>query len=631
MLLILWLALQDPVPAGMTNQASPPTYFNEGDLFQQPTDVTGAARRPQPLSRAPSSVVVLTRDDLEKLGTRTLTDALRSVRGLEVTRISATEVNISARGMNDESSASQGIMGLLDGRQTYNEFLGTVLWESLPVQIQDIERVEVLLGPGSFLYGPNALHGLINIKTRSPLSYDADRVSLYAAGGSYASNTESLVYVRRQGNTALKVKLLRDDINQFDGGDDTRNKLFGEIRFETRLGAHTIDLTAGVGKEKSDVLIAPFATAGKEVFENDIEEGFLKALYTWGGFRAQTSWTRFLSDSELRFDVYTPFSLKMDVVDLDLQYDVASMAGHTLTTGVGGRRASFNTEDEDVSLGRHTTRVLWAFIQDEWELAGNFWVTGGLRVDDHSEAGSSLSPRLALVWEVEPGHTLRVSAGVGYRNPSLREIWLDLPVEVAPGVKLPIAGNEDLKPEKLRSTELAYAGRLFGFLKLRTAAYYNLVDRLIHFVGLQPQNNGKDEVFGGEAEAEFLLSESLMVFGNYTYVVRRDRDTHEANTGAPRNAGNAGIRFTNSGGWGATLWVTAVDTIQFVDPNGDPLEGEAEAYALLNARVSYSFTIDATRGTVFVQGLNILDHDHREHPHGDSYGAVVNAGVEVSW
>jgi outer membrane receptor protein involved in Fe transport len=638
---LLVLMLQDPVQTWLALQDPPVPYPNESALFELPTDVTGAARRPQPLSRAPSSIVALTQDDLEKLGTRTLTDALRSVAGLEVTRISATEVNIAARGMNDESSASQGIMGLLDGRQTYNEFLGTVLWESLPVHIQDIEQVEVLLGPGSFLYGPNALHGLVNIKTRSPLSYEADRVFLYAAGGSYASNTESVIYVRRQGDTALKIKLLRDDINEFERGDDTRNKLFLEGRFETLVGEHRFDVTAGVGKEKSDVLIAPFGSVDKEVFENDIEDGFLKALYTWGGLRAQATWTRFLSESGLRFDVYTPFSLKMDAADLDLQYDVAPIAGHTLTVGVGYRRATFDTQDENISLGRHHTGVVWGFVQDEWELAENLWITGGLRIDDHSEAGTSLSPRLALVWEVANGHTLRASAGVGYRNPSLREIWLNLPVTVPnptpppDEVRIPISGNPDLEPEKLRSMELAYSGTALGFLRLRTTAFYNLVDHLIHFVELptpHPENNGKDQVFGGEAEAEFLISESLLVFGNYTYVVRRDRDTHEVNTGAPRNAGNAGIRFTNSGGWGATLWVTAVDSVQFIDPNsGDPLEGEADAYALLNARVAYSFTIDATRGTVFIQGLNILDHDHREHPHGESYGAVVNAGVEVSW
>ena len=179
--------------------------------------------------------------------------------------------------------------------------------------------------------------------------------------------------------------------------------------------------------------------------------------------------------------------------------------------------------------------------------------------------------------------------------------------------------------------ELAYAGTALGFLRLRATAFYNRLDRLTHFVGLGPQNNGKDEVVGGEAEADFLLSESFLAFGNVTYVVRRDRDTGHSHRGAPRTTGNLGVRYTNSQGWAAILWATAFERIQFENPQGHRLPGEAPGYALLNARVSYSFSLDAAKGTVFIQGLNILDHDHKEHPQGDSYGAIVTAGVDLSW
>lgn len=609
---------------------------NENDLFKVPQDVFGPSRRPQPLRRAPSSVDVLTYDDLAKLGTKSLSDALRSLPGLAVTRISATETNIAARGMNDESSASQGIMGLLDGRQTYNEFLGAVLWETLPVHLQDIERVEVLRGPASFLYGPNALHGLVNISTRSPLSYEADRVFLHASAGSYASNLESLIYVRRQGDTALKVKLVRDDIDQFEGRDNTRDKVFVEGRLETDLDGHRFDLSAGVGRQKADVLIAPFGLVPEENFENRIEEGFLRALYAWEGLRVQISWTRFLSESSPREQVYSPFAIASDAADVDVQYAFAPISGHTLTAGVGYRRASFDTQDVDISLGRHATGVAWIFVQDEFEPADGLWITGGLRLDDHSQAGSSLSPRLAVVWDVAPGHTLRTSAGVGYRNPSLREIWLDLPVAVPNPVPPPssftvnIVGNRDLEAEKLRSLEAAYSGET-GPLRVGATLFYNLMDRLIHFVGVAPENNGKEETSGGELEADILLSPNFLLFGNYTYVVRRDRDSGKSNRGAPRNAGNAGLRCTTSEGWAGILWVTATDAVQFEDPDGHRLPGRAGAYALLNARVSYSFSLHEAKGTAFVQGVNILDHDHREHPQGESYGALLTAGVELSW
>lgn len=602
---------------------------NERELFDLPREVVGAARRPQPLSRAPSSVDVLYADDLLKLGVRELSDALRVLPGLEVTRISATEANVSARGMIDESSASQGIMGLLDHRQVFNEFLGTPIWETLPVLIEDIERVEVLRGPASFLYGPNALHGLVNIVSRSPLSYEANQVVLRASGGTYDAHRESVVVVRREGDSALKVSLFRDDIDQFEGRDNTRDKAVGELRFETILDVHRVDVSVGYARQKADILIAPFSIVPKEVFENDLREGFVRALYAWEGLRAQVTWTRFLGESDPREGIYAPFTTMIDTADVDLHYAFEPMAGHTLTAGVGYRRASFETEDLDVSEGRHATGVAWAFIQDELELAEELWLTGGLRVDHHSVCGFSVAPRLALVWQVAPGQTLRTSAGVGYRNPSLREIWLDLPL---PGVgPVSIQGNPELEAEKLRSLELSYFGESLGPFRVKATAFVNFMDRLIHFIGTRPENNGKEETFGGEAEVDLLLGESFLLFGNATYVVRRDRETEETNRGAPRSAGNLGARYSSSRGWSAMLWATAFERVQFEDPQGHRLPGEAAGYAMLNGRVSYRFSWGEAKGTVFAQGQNLLDHEHKEHPQGEAYGLLLSAGVELTW
>jgi outer membrane receptor protein involved in Fe transport len=623
--MIFWCAL------ALLPPQEPPLFENERDLYGGQRDVVGPARRPQPISRAPSSVYRLSSDDLDKLGVLSLGDALRRVPGLEVTRISATELNVSGRGMNDESSAAQGIMGLLDGRQTYNEFLGGVLWNALPVDLEDIESVEVLNGPASFLYGPNALHGLINIVTRSPLSFPEDRVMLRGSAGSYASNFQSLTYVRREGSTGLKVKLVHDDIDPFEGDDEnTRDKTYAELRFETVLDEHRFDVTAGIGRQKADVLLAAFGVVGTEVYRNHIDEGFLKALYTWGGLRAHITWTRFRSDSFASRGIYSSFSVVTDVPDIDLQYAFDPAGGHTVTAGVGYRRASFETEDPDISLGRHATGLGWVFVQDEIELAEKLWVTAGLRLDDHSVAGTSTAPRLAAVWEAAPGHTVRASAGVGYRNPSLRELWLDLPVATLLGPGR-IMGNRDLDPERTRLVEAAYVAERLGPFGARATLFYSRIDDLIHFVGAQPQNNGNEEVSGGEAELDVLLSESFLLFGNYTYISRRDRDSGRINRGAPRNTGNAGLRFTNSGGWGAILWATAFDSTQFDDPTGLTTPEKADAYALLNARVSWSFSLAKARGSLFVQGLNILDHDHREHPEGDSYGAILSGGVDLAW
>ena len=129
-------------------------------------EVTSTGRKSS-LLRAPSTVTIITREEIRHSGARFLTDVLRLVPGIEVQRVSSTESAVSARGYNDSSAAAQGMMCLVDGRQVYHEYLGSVLWDLIPVSLDDIDRIEVIRGPGTFLYGPNAMHGLVNIVTRT--------------------------------------------------------------------------------------------------------------------------------------------------------------------------------------------------------------------------------------------------------------------------------------------------------------------------------------------------------------------------------------------------------------------------------------------------------------------------------
>src|SRR4051812_23957432 len=99
--------------------------------------------------------------------------------GLEVEKISASESAISVRGYVGPSSATQGMLLVVDGRQAYNEFFGAPFWENIGVVLGEIKSIEVIRGPGSFLYGPNAMHGFVSITTMSPLDY---------AVGSYANH-----------------------------------------------------------------------------------------------------------------------------------------------------------------------------------------------------------------------------------------------------------------------------------------------------------------------------------------------------------------------------------------------------------------------------------------------------------
>ena len=260
-------------------------------------------------------------------------------------------------------------------------------------------------------------------------------------------------------------------------------------------------------------------------------------------------------------------------------------------------------------------------------------LVGGFRLDDHSTAGLNGSPRLAAVWKLSDLEFLRFSAGYGYRNPSLREQQFDLDLQGG-GT---IVGNEDLEPELMRSFEVGYYRRSeeAGY-QVGATLFYNLIDDLIEFVvmdngEIQPDNDIDERAYGFELEGRYFLKESLSVFGNYAYVQRENRDTGDRNRRAPRNKVNLGVQASPRDGKGlsATLWASFTDDVEFTERNDfDPPDfGKVDEYWLLNGQISYP----AGGGQVFLQGFNMLDDDHREHPDGDKYGATWRAGWRVSF
>ncbi len=640
-------ALQEPPKVESPGPSPIPPLPSE---WERPIDpgATIPSKVKRPLARAPSTVTVITADQIRRSGARFLTDVLRLVPGLEVQRLSSTESNVAARSYNDDSSSAQGILCLVDGRQVYNEFLGSVVWETLPVSLDDIERIEVIRGPGSFLYGPNAMHGVVNIVTRSAMKHrpkpgedkakgqpeadEGDEVSLSGAGGSYRSSLLRASVFRREKNAAFKAVVARDDIDEFEPGRaNAKDKAFIDLRYERLLDGpdHRLEVAGGVAAQKFNVLIPQLSVVPTVLFSNEAREGFLRADYASGDFRGRASWTRFLGTS-VPDGYYAPFDVVLDTADIDLQHSF-ELQGQTLTAGAGYRLAAFETEDEDVAEGRHKTGLAWAFLQDEVEAFPHFWLTGGVRLDVHSVTGSAVSPRLAALWEFEEGQSVRLSAGYGFRNPSLREIWFAMPVSVGAVV----VGNEDLEPEQMRSLEAGYRGFLPGGVRVDAGVYFNLIDRLVEYrqvapLALGPKNVNKEEAYGAEIEVDLALADEVSVFANFSWGIRQDRDTNDRIPYAPRAKANAGLRLTLPDiGLSSMLWATFFDEVEFFDPASGTSTGEADDYTLLSGRVQLD--IPQWNVRLFAQAFNATDHDHYEHPQGRKYGFLGLAGIEVVW
>ena len=633
--------------------------------LKPPPDEQSTSLSPTILSRSSATVSVITGADLSSLGVRTITDALRIVPGMEVQKLSASESGVSVRSYGGPGSARQGILALIDGRQANNEFFGGVFWESLPVSMEEVKAIEVLRGPGSFLYGPNAMHGLVNIVTRSPLDYaegwsSNHDVFLSAAGGSYASNVETMTYVKREGDSGLKMTICHDDIDEFQNHGDTANKLFADLRFRTRIDEdQELELSAGASRHKFNVFFPPIFVGGFQlasaIYSTESTEYYVKANYELGNsLKVQASWTHFSADGRPDL-VFLPFHLVLDVADVDVQYSLVPLDHNHVTIGTGYRFAGFSTHDNDISDGRHSIGLGWLFVQDELTILKNLFVTAGARLDVHSVSGETLAPRVAVVWEfepstareldgvqvVEPGQSVRATMGYGFRTPGLRDLWFDMPLNPAdlnpqPAPQITVIGNRNLKPEEIRSFEIGYWGRPDRRVQAECSLYYNLYDRLFVFEGnpnltAARQNVNREDTYGIEANIEFQLTSDIYTFANYAYEIRRDRDTHNLIPGGPQNKANVGIRVNSPKGLSGMLWVNYFDDVQFTDKKSGRSLGSVPAYTLVNAKVWYPFRFGKAEGKVFLQGFNLLDNVHREHPQGEEYGLLALAGVELAW
>jgi outer membrane receptor protein involved in Fe transport len=464
----------------------------------------------------------------------------------------------------------------------------------------------------------------------------------------------------------MKVSLAHDDMDQFEGHGDTKNKLFGSIRVQSRPAqGHELDLTAGTSRQKFDVLFPETSLLDPATYTTRATEHYIQGKYILDEcLTLRLSWTRFIADGQPDA-VFIPFSIVLDTADVDLQYSFTPWRSQNVTLGTGLRYSTFNTDDQDISNGRHSTRVEWFFVQDEITLAPDLFLTAGIRLDEHSTAGLSIAPRLALIFELEPpktievdgkatlspGQSLRATAGYGYRNPGLRELWFNMqvptkitnPLPPPPTLQATVIGNPDLEPEMMRSFEIGYWGRPTSSLQAECSIFYNLSDHLVVFdsvpppagvttpIAIQRQNRNREDAYGIEANVEYQLTKQVFVFGNYAYQLRHNRITHNRIPDGPLNKANAGVRYQEDAGLSGMVWVNFFDEITFTDKTTGNHVGHVSAYGLLNAKVWYPVKVGSADGKVFVQAFNATNHVHREHPNGDEYGVIAMAGMELAW
>ena len=677
----------DPAGEGAEDQAIDLGGEAAGDVYEE--RIVSASRFAQSPLDAPNSTTIVTAQDIRLTGLTNPASLLRRAAGVEVMELAPEYYDVSIRGLNQR--ISNKVLVLVDGRSVYLDFLGATFWNLLPLAVEDLERIEIIRGPASALYGADAFTGIINLITRDP-SDGASWVSIGAGNGdslraatSLGGRSDALSY-RFGGGYAQTdhydtiVDPARVDVEPFADEPDrafSKKWFSSELRYRLDRGfvaragvAVSADVDAslqGISRlrnvsirealfSQSFVSVtAPFGVSLRS-FWNRLSAAAAQSALVPGGINV-------ISDT-----------LTQDVFDVELEYARELDLGvpQNVAIGVGYRFKSIQGWawlDDD-----HTQHHLSAYLQDILQVADPLRVQLSVRADRHPLlAGVQLSPRGSIVYRPTEGSAVRGTVGYAFRSPTFLESYLELanPTPVR-GVTAYGVGNTDLEPERITSFELGYAISESDYFALEANVYYNLVDNLILFtdvdrftldeiargddysayddgaaafpvstLAFENEENATFAQIGGEVGVRVFPVTGLDVYANYAYhdtsptrddVVQGPRaDEQRTST----HKVNVGVQYRSSFGLDVSVDLHWVSRQVWVEQVLDVAQGvrferfELPSYTLLSARVGYRLIED--RLELGIVGTNLVDPNHREHPFGERVDTRVVGTARVSF
>ncbi|NJC40557.1 iron complex outermembrane receptor protein [Brevundimonas alba] len=464
-------------------------------------EVTSVSRRPEALANAAAAIYVISADDIRRSGVTSLPEALRLAPNLNVQRVNAVDYAITARGFNGYETSNK-LLVLVDGRSIYSTLSSGVFWDARDLMLEDVERIEVISGPGGALYGSNAMNGVINIITRPAADTQG---TLISAG---AGNEDARLSIRHGGTLgdtaawrAYLTAFARDE--SFDalgnGSNDDGDGLRGGARIDWSAGANHLTLQG-------------------DAFEHEVavNEDMLGVQTYVRGANVLGRWVRPLAGGELqvqayydRFEREEPGSLEeSDTFDLAVQ-QAFDMGRHQLVLGAGHRvvDSAFAAAPGGAFLDppERTMTLTNVFVQDQIALTDALTLTLGAKFEDNSFSGQEFLPNVRLGWQRPGGDLLWASVGRASRTPNRIERDLTLP-----GFLI----GADFRSETVTAYELGYRATPTPQISFSINAFYNVYDDLrtvsitpATFLPLRLTNNGEAETWGVEAWGSYDVSD----------------------------------------------------------------------------------------------------------------------------
>lgn len=449
-------------------------------------EVTSVSKTGQPLSRTAAAVFVITQDDIAHSGAANIPDLLRMAPSMDVSQINGNTWAVSARGFNGRFSNE--LLVLLDGRPVYTQTFGGVFWDVLDLPLENIDRIEVIRGPGGSIWGSNAVNGVINIITKKASETHGGLV--VAGGGNTNQGFGTTQYggnAGQQTDYRVYAKYLNQDhlpnsAGQ-DGGDGW-HMLKGGFRTDSTLNSKdTLTFQGQIysAREGTPTINFPSVASSPQNIE-------LPANLT-GGF-VQGIWNHIASvhsDTSLQvsYDAYQRNDSLREgrgTLNLDFQHHFSGWARQDIVWGLTYRySASHSDGNLTASLipADLATQLFGSFIQDEIAVVPDrLYLTVGTKLEHNYYTGFDFMPSARAAWTPNPHHTLWAAVSKADRTPSALDASIRASINGFPGpggipVSISLIGNPEVKNEGLIAYEVGYRTTVLKQLSIDLTAYYN--------------------------------------------------------------------------------------------------------------------------------------------------------------
>ncbi len=650
--------------------------------------VVTASRTEQKLHDVPAAITVLTAADIENAPADDYGDLLRTVPGLNVSQIGTRDINVSSRAPT--ASLSTGQLVLVDGRTVYLDFFGFVIWEYLPTNTQEVKQIEIVQGPGSSVWGANAMNGVINVITKSPRELDG--TYLMAGGGELDTAYATLTHAGVRDDFSYKVSgTYYQQDEPYDrptvAPSGTPLPLFvnegtAQPKFDLRFDWDKEDTTWSFssGYAGTDGLfhtgIGPFSV-------NTAALSYVKGSWARRAMNV-TAFVNILDGDASNLLSVSPtgapllLGFESQTYNVDVTNTSVLGGNHVVTYGANARHNDF-----DLSLAPDGSNrdELGVFVQDEILIGDKVrWVLG-VRVDDIDPVGTVVSPRSTLMFSPNPDHTFRLSFNRAFRSPSLIENHLKTTIinlieipPLPPLIPAPIPfffptvakGNPLLDQEQLDAFEVGYVGT-FDKSTFTVSVYRNEKKDDVDFFGavfyssLNPppgwplppfiptpfgllptvpadtlpelfsyRNIGETVNEGIELSLSVRPSQNWSVNANYSY--QNEPEVTGIPLGQsnipPENRFNFGLAY-DTGRFYINGNLNYVDEAFWTDVLDERFFGPTEDFTQVNMSLGWRFNDGRT--TVGLIGSNIFDEEVQQHIFGDIISRKISGELRLRW